>query len=98
MAKLNLKNGVHEVARIKFSFTERDHDPLLGPRMTWTGILVLRSDGKVLRRFTGEFGGGYSTLGKVKNNPSDDAEAKNPGTRQRLLERIATRRGYEVTS
>lgn len=54
MAKINAR-GATEVARVNFT-TE----------FGVTGILVLRSDRKVLRRFTGDTKTGYTILGTVR--------------------------------
>jgi hypothetical protein len=52
MAKLNARKS-HEVAKVWFAQTLADGSQVVG-------ILALRSDRKVLRRFTGDLSTGYS--------------------------------------
>jgi len=58
MAKISARNCT-EVARVNFETPSRQGG-------VHTGILVLRSDGRVLRRYTGDLSTGYVILGKVK--------------------------------
>ncbi len=80
MAKISA-NGCHEVARVSAT--------LSSPTFTYPAILVLRSDGAILRRFTGDLPSGYTILGRLK--------ADAPRSIDTLL-RIAGRRGYTVTN
>ncbi len=61
MAKITARNCT-EVARVGFSTS---HD--------YTGILVLRSDRRILARYTGSVSGGYNLLpGRIKAGISLD--------------------------
>ena len=86
MAKLTGKY-FKEVARIKFSAPVTGIDAELFPGTKWTGILVVRSDGYVLRRWTGDGSTGYSRLGKLKPGAAQD---------KATLARIAEKRGWKV--
>jgi len=79
MAKINA-NGCHEVARVNFT-TERGH----------TGILLLRSDGKLLERCTGDLSTSYRVVGTAKNKSTLFDVGRD------MLERFAVRRNYNVT-
>ena len=74
MAKISAR-GCTEVARVTAS------NPTTGTR----AIFVLRSDGKVLRRNTGDAATGYTVLGKLTCERSE-AKAR--------LAKVATRYGY----
>lgn len=76
MAKITAR-GATEVARINFT-TEGGA----------TGILVLRSDRKVLRRWTGDLKSGYSIMGTLKADTFLDGRA---------LAAIAVRRNWTIT-
>lgn len=77
MAKISA-NGNTEVARVRYAQGQA------------RGIMVLRSDGVVLQRLTGDLSTGYTRMGKVKVMPTDKHEA------ERLLARVAGRRGRVV--
>lgn len=62
MAKLNAR-GAKVVIKLGIT-TEAGH----------TGLLVLRSDGKVLRRWTGEAGTGYNIVASVQRAPKGGHE------------------------
>ena len=79
MAKISARECT-EVARIRFA---QGHA---------RGIMVLRSDGMVLHRFTGDVSTQYTQMGKVKTMPSSKGES------ERLLARVAERRGRVVLS
>ncbi len=53
-----------------------------------TGIVALRSDGKVLTRITGEYGSGYRIFGSVRAGVDLNHDT---------LRRIAARRGWTIT-
>ena len=76
MAKISARNCT-EVARVTF----KTLDPI------YAGIFVLRSDGKLLRRFTGDTPSGYSIVGSVKPGTPLTADT---------LARIVARRGLQV--
>lgn len=83
MAKISAR-GCREVARIRYA------------QGGYRGIMVLRSDGAVLQRLTGDVGNAYTILGKVKDwhekvgNTTAGAEA--------LLGRVAAKRGRTMIS
>jgi len=76
MAKISA-NGCHEVARLNFTM-ERGH----------TGILLLRSDGKLLERCTGDLSTAYRVVGTAKDKATLVAKGRG------MLERFAHRRNY----
>lgn len=83
MAKIKAR-GATEVARLATTFDSEDFESPV------PYLWVLRSDGVVLRRVTGEFGSGYKVFGRIDRVVTAKAEG------EAALTRIATRRGHEV--
>lgn len=81
MAKLKGK-GFDEAARLNVKRTTNGGD-------VHTGIYILRTDGRVLRRWTGEVATSYTIIGKVRNMPD------NKPAMIELLTRVAAKRGWE---
>lgn len=81
MAKLTGR-GFEPVARAGFALRADAAD-------TYPGTVVLRSDGRILRRFTGDTATGYTIHGKVRPGVPLTPET---------LEKIVRTRGWVLTS
>jgi len=82
MAKISAR-GCHEVARLNFTEGYKH----LGECREHKGILVLRSDRQILRRFIGDSSSGYTLVGRIKPELALDVD---------VLRRFAQRRNYNV--
>lgn len=76
MAKIGAR-GAQEVCRVNFTTDNGT-----------TGILVLRSDRKVLKRTTGEFGSGYSIMGTLAKEATANIDT---------LRRICAKHNWTIT-
>lgn len=84
MAKISGR-GFKELARANTSRTLEGFDSPI------TGILVVRTDGKLLSRLTGDVGTGYTIVGTFKSAPTTKQEA------HEAIRRYADRRGMTIT-
>lgn len=82
MAKITARNAT-EIARIKTELSA--DDPV---KYLW----VLRSDGKVLRRLTGDVSTNYTIIGRLANAPAEKSAGAG------ALARIAIKRGHTVVA